>query len=100
MLRLIYITVYGGMCLFMLYCAYSSIVKKKIKIYVGEHRKITDKEKLSKALGINYLFLSICFFIYAVLLFLNKTPKYPIFTMAFIVLFMTPFILVNKYTKN
>lgn len=39
-------------------------------------------------------------FIYAVLLFLNKTPKYPIFTMAFIVLFMTPFILVNKYTKN
>ena len=74
MLRLIYITVYGGMCLFMLYCAYSSIVKKKIKIYVGEHRKITDKEKLSKALGINYLFLSICFFIYAVLLFLNKTP--------------------------
>lgn len=62
MLRLIYIAVYGGICLFMLYCAYSSIVKKKIKIYVGEHRKITDKEKLSKALGINYLFLSICFF--------------------------------------
>ncbi|EKX79646.1 hypothetical protein CFSAN001628_011523, partial [Clostridium botulinum CFSAN001628] len=27
MLRLIYITVYGGMFLFMLYCAYSSIVK-------------------------------------------------------------------------
>ncbi len=81
MLRLIYIIVYGGMCLFMLYCAYSSIVKKKIKIYVGENRKITDKEKLSKALGINYLFLSICFLFYAVLLFLIKTHKYPIFTM-------------------
>ncbi|NFJ21183.1 hypothetical protein FC897_18005, partial [Clostridium botulinum] len=87
MLRLIYITVYGGMCLFMLYCAYSSIVKKKIKIYVGEHRKITDKEKLSKALGINYLFLSICFFIYPVVLSLHKTTKYTLFNMAFIVLF-------------
>ncbi|ENK1243183.1 hypothetical protein FDF31_09965 [Clostridium sporogenes] len=100
MLRLIYITVYIGICLFMLYCAYSSIVKKKIKIYVGEHRKILDKDKLSKALGINYLFLSICFFSYAILLYFNKTPRYPIFTMAFIVLFIAPFILVNKYTKK
>lgn len=100
MLRLIYITVYMGICLFMLYCAYSSIVKKKIKIYVGEHRKILDKDKLSKALGINYLFLSICFFSYAILLYFNKTPRYPIFTMAFIVLFIAPFILVNKYTKK
>lgn len=98
--RLIYITVYMGISLFMLYCAYSSIVKKKIKIYVGEHRKILDKDKLSKALGINYLFLSICFFSYSILLYFNKTPKYPIFTMAFIILFMTPFILVNKYTKK
>lgn len=100
MLRLIYITVYMGICLFMLYCAYSSIVKKKIKIYVGEHRKILDKHKLSKALGINYLFLSICFFSYAILLYFNKTPRYPIFTMAFIILFIAPFILVNKYTKK
>ncbi|NFA60424.1 hypothetical protein ACFLKB_09350 [Clostridium sp. FAM 1755] len=100
MLRLIYITVYMGICLFMLYCAYSSIVKKKIKIYVGEHRKILDKDKLSKALGINYLFLSICFFSYAILLYFNKTPRYPIFTMAFIILFIAPFILVNKYTKK
>ncbi|KOR25480.1 hypothetical protein [Clostridium sp. L74] len=98
--RLIFITVYMGICLFMLYCAYSSIVKKKIKIYVGEHRKILDKDKLSKALGINYFFLSICFFSYSILLYFNKTPKYPIFTMAFIILFMTPFILVNKYTKK
>ncbi len=99
MLRLIYIIVYGGMCLFMLYCAYSSIVKKKIKIYVGENRKITDKEKLSKALGINYLFLSICFLFYAVLLFLIKHLisyiHHGIYSS-----FMTPFILVNKYTKN
>lgn len=100
MLRVIYIITYAIMCLLMLYWSYNSIVKKEIKVYVGVHRKITDKDKFTKSLGINYLMLSLCFLFYAILLYFDKTPKYPIFTIAFIILLIAPFMLVNKYTKK